>query len=73
MIKLLRGLLEFNPLMRLTAKDALKSKVFDDIRCPQIEVGSYKKIKQEINEVDSFDYEDCLYNKYSIKDYKKIL
>lgn len=39
LIKLLKGMLEFNPHLRLTAKEALKFKVFDDIRSPHYEQG----------------------------------
>ena len=37
LIDLLKGMLEFNPYFRLTAEDALKSKVFDKIRQPYFE------------------------------------
>lgn len=37
LFKILKGLLEFNPYLRLTAKQALQSKYFDDIRCPKLE------------------------------------
>jgi serine/threonine protein kinase len=34
LIELLKGLLEFNPNMRLTAEEALKNPIFDKIRVP---------------------------------------
>ena len=39
LLDLLKGLLEFNPHFRLTAKQALQSKVFDDIRVEIFEKG----------------------------------
>ena len=39
LLDLLKGLLEFNPHFRLTAKQALQSKVFDDIRVDIFEKG----------------------------------
>ena len=41
---LLQGLLSFNPHFRLTAKQALQSKVFDEIRVKHFEKGCTKKI-----------------------------
>ena len=32
LLKILYGLLEFNPYFRLTSKEALKSKIFDEFR-----------------------------------------
>ncbi len=66
-------MLEFNPHLRLTAKDALKNKIFDDIRSPYYEKACDVKIEQRINEADVFDYDTLSNNKYSIQDYKKML
>ena len=73
LIKLLKGMLEFNPHLRLTAKDALKFKLFDDIRSPHYEQACDVKIHQKINEPDVFDYDTLVNNKYQIEDYKKML
>lgn len=73
MIDLLKGLLEFNPYFRLTAKEALKSPVFDSIRVPYYELPSTSKITQNINGPNCFSYDDLEENKYTVKDYKKIL
>ena len=59
--------------MRLKAKDALKSKVFDSFRYPLLEQPCKKKIIQKINEPGAFNQEDSSKNKYCIKDYKKML
>ena len=73
LFKILKGLLAFNPHLRLTAKQALKSKLFDDIRSPEYERPSSIKIHQKINDVGVFDYDNFVKNKYKIQDYKKML
>ena len=45
LVDLLKGMLEFNPFFRLTARECLKSKVFDDIRVSQVEQSAPFKIK----------------------------
>lgn len=45
LFKILKGLLEFNPHLRLTAKQALQSRLFDDMRSPEYERPSSIKIK----------------------------
>lgn len=59
--------------MRLSAKDALKSKFFDSIRNSEDEEPSTKSIHLKINDPESFDYDDMENSKYTVKDYKKIL
>ena len=44
LLRLLKGFLEFNPHLRLSAKEALQSKIFDSIRCPVLEHSSKKRI-----------------------------
>lgn len=73
LVALLKGFLQFNPVMRLTAKDALKSKLFDSFRYSTLEQPSKKKITQKMNAAGVFDYEDSSQNKYRIQDYKKML
>lgn len=63
-------MLEFNPHFRLTAQEALKSKIFDDIRVPSFEVPCDKKIDLGIFSANSFDYEKAQCLKYDIDDYK---
>ena len=72
-LRVLRGLLEFNPHLRMSAKDALKSKYFDNIRHPEAEKACAKKIKQPYNEPGVFDYEAFSEHKYGIPDFKKLL
>ena len=45
LLRLLKGFLEFNPHLRLSAKEALQSKIFDSIRCPILEHSSKKRIQ----------------------------
>lgn len=73
LMKLLKGFLEFNPYLRLSAKDALESKIFDFIRKSEFEKPSKNKIKLKINAPKAFDYDDFENSIYTIKDYKKIL
>lgn len=42
--------------MRLTAKEAINSKVFDSIRNKDLEQPSKKQIYQKINSIGAFDY-----------------
>lgn len=44
-LKVLKGLLEFNPHFRMTAKEALKSKFFDNVRHVGTEKAHVKKIR----------------------------
>ena len=70
---LLRGMLEFNPYFRLSAKEALDSKVFDKIRNRYFEQPCPIKISHKIHSTKNFDYSTGKSNKYEIKDYKKML
>lgn len=45
LLRLLKGLLEFNPYHRLTAQEALKSKAFDHFRSTVLEQPSGKAVK----------------------------
>ena len=73
LLDLLKGLLQFNPVMRLTAKEAINSKIFDSIRCKDLQQPSKKQISQKINSNGAFDYLKAKDHKYSISDYKKML
>lgn len=37
LLNLLKGLLEYNPAFRITAQEALRNPIFDDIRDPVLE------------------------------------
>lgn len=67
---LLKQMLEFNPKFRITAKQALKSPVFDDIREPYFEQPCSKPIMQEIHDPKSFCYETGEFVSYKISDLK---
>ena len=73
LLKLLKGLLEFNPVFRLSAKQALKNPIFDSIRVPFYEQGCPKKIFQTFNEPGSFCYEGDKPHKMKNQDFKKML
>lgn len=72
-LRVLKGLLEFNPHLRFSAKDALKSKFFDNIRHTDAENACAKKIKQQYNEAGAFDYEGFTDHKFDITYFKKQL
>ena len=56
-LALLNGLLEFNPFYRLSAKDALQSPLFDNIRQRHFEKPCAIQINQKIYREDAYDYE----------------
>lgn len=67
-------MLEFNPYFRITAKNALKSKLFDKIRLKEYEQPSPEKVKLEIYGESAFNYKDGTSEKYKTNaDFKKIL
>lgn len=55
---LLKSLLEFNPYFRASAKDCLKSPIFDKIRVPALEEDAPFKIFLDIDKEGAFDYEN---------------
>ena len=60
LVALVKRMLEFNPFFRISAADALKSKLFDGIRVPQFEQPSPKKVV-----IDGFLDESFDYNKFT--------
>ena len=73
LLHLLKGLTEFNPYFRFSAREALKSKFFDDIRIPKIEKACSSKIQLKVDEDGVFDYSSGTSNKYSRADYLKMI
>lgn len=71
LVKLLKGMLEFNPHYRLTASQALQSPLFDSIRVPLYEQPSTSKIHLDIYETGSFDYETNQCN-FTMEELKKM-
>lgn len=57
MIKILEGMLEYNPFFRSTASELLTNKFFDDIRIPGLEKASKTKIKLNFDDAQIYDYE----------------
>lgn len=62
LIDLLKTLLTFSPDMRPTAKDCLKNPIFDSLRVKTLEESADFKLKLELDEMDLFDYEECVDN-----------
>jgi hypothetical protein len=55
-VEILTWLLEFNPYLRCSAAELLKSSLFDPVRNHQQEKSAPFKIKLEIDRDASFDY-----------------
>ena len=66
-------MLEFNPYFRLSAKEALKSPIFDKIRVSEYEEECSIKFRQKFNSGSTFDYETMEDENFTIKDYKRLL
>ena len=63
-------MLKYNPGLRSSASDCLKSKIFDKIRVPVFERGAPFEIKMKIYDDGVYDYEECKSLKLSLRDYK---
>ena len=72
MVNLLKGMLEFNPYFRLTARECLKNKIFNDIRISDVEQSAPFKIKLQIYNENNYNYEEAKSN-HTIHDYKVLL
>jgi len=66
-------MLQINPYFRPSATECLKSSVFDQIRCKDMEKSAKEKIKLDVDADEAFDYENSKSMKYSIKDYISII
>ena len=76
----MQNFLSFNPFYRMTAYDALRSKVFDSVRSSkkeqiieQISNDPECDIMLDVDRDDAFDYENSSNAKYSVNDLKNIL
>lgn len=72
LLDLLTSMLEFNPYLRITARDALKNKIFDQIRRPFFEQPCNSPLKHELEDLDQYDYDECQ-GMLTITDFKTIL
>lgn len=67
-------MLEFNHQFRLSAKELLKNKMFDDIRVERLERGAPYQIHLLCDGMDSFDYStDKDHFCESIQDYTQLI
>lgn len=70
---LLKGLLEINPHFRLSAKEALMSPLFDQIRQCHFERPCPIRVNQKIHAEGVYDYVNFEDVTFSVQDYKKML
>jgi serine/threonine protein kinase len=80
LVEVMQNLLSFNPYYRMTAYEALQSKVFDSVRNTKKEeiiekISNDPKcdIMLDVDRDDAFDYENSSNAKYSVNDLKNIL
>ena len=70
---ILKSMLEFNPYFRVSAKEALGNKYFDDIRIPMNEGTAPYKLKFDIDTDDAFDYDTGKSLKYNAIAYRTMI
>mmetsp|Transcript_32118 Transcript_32118/g.49116 ORF Transcript_32118/g.49116 Transcript_32118/m.49116 type:complete len:99 (+) Transcript_32118:403-699(+) len=73
LVKLIQSMLEFNPHFRQSAKELLRSPIFDKIRRPEMEKAASSKLSLAVDADGVYDYEDERFLKYELDDYKKML
>ena len=66
-------MLEFNPYFRVSAKEALSNKYFDDIRIQMNEVSAPYKLKFDIDADDAFDYDSGKSFKFNAMAYRTLI
>ena len=59
--------------MRITAKEALKSDIFNKVRVPHFEKAVSVKMEHEVFQSGSMDYEKGTFPKFQTKDFKSFL
>lgn len=69
--EILKSLLEFNPFFRTSAKECLKSPIFDEIRVPTLEEDAPFKIFLDIDKEGAFDYESAEQQTLSMETLRK--
>lgn len=73
-VEMLQAMLEFNHQFRLSAKELLKNKMFDDIRVERLERGAPYQIHLLCDGMDAFDYStDKDHFCESIQDYTQLI
>ena len=57
---MLKQLLTFNPKLRPSAKECLRNNIFDSLRVKSLEENADVNIELELDDLDMFDYEECI-------------
>jgi len=73
MKQVLASMLEFNPFFRSSAREALKSKLFDSIRIHANERPANTKLKLEVDQDEAFDYKTGKVTKFTRQDYLRMI
>lgn len=68
---LVEGLLQFNPYLRYSAKECLKSSIFDQIRVPALEKDAPFKIRLNIDKEDAYGSDKDIQTKFTAKNLRK--
>jgi serine/threonine protein kinase len=69
----LDGMLQFNPHNRLNANELLQSKLFDQIREPEMEASCPKKFRSFMDKMRDFNYKKNKFNRLNENDLMKML
>ena len=72
-MNLLESMLTYNPSLRLTTQECLRSPIFDNIRIKEYEQVSPININLRIYEEGVYDYDGNKDHKYEIDDFKKMI
>ena len=72
-MELLEGMLTYNPSLRPTTKELLRSPIFDSIRIPEYEKPSPLTCDLKIYQEGIYDYDKSESSKYSVLDFKKMI
>lgn len=73
LMDLLEDMLTYNPSLRRTTQECLRSPIFDHIRIKEYEKHSPISINLKIYEEGGYDYDENKDHKYEVDDFKKMI